>query len=212
MHMSEIDDTAGDLPKRASRTATEEQLRAVTLGEFVPLVGPIQIVDYNPDWPRLFECEAEQIQATLCDRVLLLEHVGSTSVPGLAAKPIIDLLLVVVDSADEPSYVPALEDAGYMLRIREPNWYEHRMCKGSDIGINLHVFSLGCPEIDRMLLLRNWLRSSPSDRWIYECTKRELACLDWKYTQNYADAKTATIEEILKRARGAIGEEMCKDG
>lgn len=203
--MSEINDTAGELLKRASATTTE-QLRAVTLGELIPLAGPIQIVDYNSDWPQLFEREAGRIQATLCDQVLLLEHVGSTSVPGLAAKPIIDLLLVVEDSADEPSYVPALEAAGYVLRIREPDWYEHRVFKGADTDINLHVFSQDCPEIDRMLLFRNWLRSNASDRLFYERTKRELARLDWKYTQNYADAKTTVIEEILKRARGDVGQ------
>lgn len=203
--MPEINDTAGDLPKRASGTTTEEQLRAVTLGELVPLVGPIQIVDYNPDWPQLFEREAERIQATLCDQVLLLEHVGSTSVPGLAAKPIIDLLLVVEDSADEPSYVPALETTGYVLRVREPDWYEHRLFKGSDTDINLHVFSQDCSEINRMLLFRNWLRSNASDRQLYERAKRELARLDWKYTQNYADAKTTVIEEILKRAGADAG-------
>ena len=165
------------------------------------MAGSIQIVDYNPDWSQLFEREAERIRAALGDRILLLEHVGSTSVPGLAAKPIIDLLLVVDDSADELSYIPDLEAAGYVLRIREPDWYEHRMFKGPDTDINLHVFSLGCPEIDRMLLFRNWLRSNASDRQLYECTKRELARLNWKYTQNYADAKTAVIEDILMRAR-----------
>ena len=169
------------------------------------MAGSIQIVDYNPDWSQLFEREAERIQAALGNRILLLEHVGSTSVPGLAAKPIIDLLLVVDDSADELSYIPDLEAAGYVLRVREPDWYEHRMFKGPDTDINLHVFSLGCPEIDRVLLFRNWLRSNASDRQLYECTKRELARLDWKYTQNYADAKTAVIEDILMRARVDVG-------
>ena len=171
----------------------------------MPLAGSIQIINYNPDWSQLFEREAERIRAALGDRILLLEHVGSTSVPGLAAKPIIDLLLVVDDSADELSYIPDLEAAGYVLRVREPDWYEHRMFKGPDTDINLHVFSLGCPEIDRVLLFRNWLRSNASDRQLYECTKRELARLDWKYTQNYADAKTAVIEDILMRARVDVG-------
>ncbi len=204
--MPEIDDTAGDLPRRVSGTTTEEQLRVVTLGELVPLAGPIQIVDYNPDWSQLFEREAERIRAALGDRILLLEHVGSTSVLGLAAKPIIDLLLVVEDSADELSYVPALEAASYVLRVRESDWYEHRMFKGPDTDINLHVFSLGCPEIERMLLFRDWLRSNASDRQLYECTKRDLARLNWKYTQNYADAKTAVIEDILIRARVDVGQ------
>src|SRR2546422_6724524 len=156
MHMPGTDNTAGDSPKGASRAPseqtqaathvplTEEQIRDAHVGELVPLVGPIQIVDYDPEWPRLFKREAERIQSALGDRVLLIEHVGSTSVPGLAAKPRIDVLLVVADSADEPTYVPPLEAAAYVLRIREPNWYEHRVFKGPDMDINLHVFSPGC--------------------------------------------------------------------
>ncbi len=223
MHMTGIDNTAGDLPKETSGAAseqfraatqipmTEEQMRAVQVGELTPLVGRIQIVDYDPEWPRLFEREAKRVQDTLGNRVLLIEHVGSTSVPGLAAKPKIDVLLVVADSADEQAYIPALEAAAYVLRIREPDWYEHRMLKGPDTDINLHVFSSGCSEIDRMLLFRDWLRSHAADRRLYERTKRELARLNWKYTQNYADAKTAVVEEILARARGDGGKEMGDD-
>jgi GrpB-like predicted nucleotidyltransferase (UPF0157 family) len=214
IYMPGIDNSAGDLSKGASRLPpkqaraatplpmTEEQMRAVHVGELTPLVGPINIVDYDPQWPRLFEREADRVLAALGDGVLLIEHVGSTSVPGLAAKPRIDILLVVADSSDESAYVPALEADDYVLRIREPDWYEHRVLKGPDMDINLHVFSPGCPEIDRMLLFRDWLRSNASDRLLYERTKRELARKDWKYTQNYADAKTAVVEEILTRARG----------
>jgi GrpB-like predicted nucleotidyltransferase (UPF0157 family) len=190
---------------------TEEQMRAAQVGELAPLVGRIQIVDYDSEWPRLFVREAERIQATLGNRVLLIEHVGSTSVPGLAAKPKIDILLVVADSADEEAYIPALEAAAYILRIREPDWHEHRILKGPDTDINLHVFSSGCPEIDRMLHFRDWLRSNETDRRLYERTKRDLARLDWKYVQNYADAKTAVVEEILARARGDSGVEMRED-
>jgi GrpB-like predicted nucleotidyltransferase (UPF0157 family) len=117
------------------------------------------------------------------------------------------MLLVVADSADEPSYVPALEGAGYVLRIREPDWYEHRVFKGPDTDINLHVFSPGCPEIERMLLFRDWLRGNESDRQLYERTKRELAGKDWKYVQNYADAKNQVVDEILARARAGGGKE-----
>ena len=140
----------------------------------------------------------------------MLEHVGSTSVPGLAAKPRIDILLVVADSADEAAYVPDLEVAAYVLRIREPDWYEHRMFRGPDTDINLHVYSPGCPEIDRLLLFRNWVRRNTSDRQLYERTKRELSRLDWKYTQNYADAKAPIVEEIFTRAREHAGEEGTK--
>ncbi|HEY7356505.1 MAG TPA: GrpB family protein [Ktedonobacterales bacterium] len=213
--MPEPDDTTQDAAQAASRAPaalpgaaqhqplTEEQLRAVQVGELVPLNGPIQLADYDPAWPGLFEREAGRVRDALGQRVLLLEHVGSTSVPGLAAKPRIDMLLVLADSSDEPAYVPPLEAAGYVLSIREPDWYQHRLFKGPDMALNLHVFSAGCSEIERMLLFRNWLRAHPDDRQLYERTKRELARREWKYTQNYADAKTAVVEEILARAREA---------
>jgi GrpB-like predicted nucleotidyltransferase (UPF0157 family) len=176
-------------------------MRAVTVGPVIPLTGLIELAEYDPMWPRLFAREKERIQAVLGDRVLILEHVGSTSVPGLAAKPRIDVLLVVVNSADEPAYAPPLEAAGYILRIREPAWHEHRVFKGPDTDINLHVFSSGSGEIERMLLFRDHLRTHISDRQLYEQTKRRLAKKKWKYTQDYADAKTEVVEEILTRAR-----------
>jgi GrpB-like predicted nucleotidyltransferase (UPF0157 family) len=165
--------------------------------------APIQLTEYSAEWPALFLREANRVRATLGDRVLMLEHVGSTSVPGLAAKPIIDMILAVADSADEPAYVPAMESAGYVLHIREPEWHQHRLFKGPDTDINLHVYSFGCPEIDKMLMFRDWLRSNDADRDLYERTKRDLAKQTWKYVQNYADAKTAVVEEIVARARTA---------
>jgi GrpB-like predicted nucleotidyltransferase (UPF0157 family) len=178
----------------------EDDLRAVTIGEPRSLAGKIEIADYDPAWPMMFAREASRIHAALADRLLLLEHVGSTSVPGLAAKPRIDVLLVVASSADEAAYVPVLEAAGYVLRIREPHWHEHRLLAGPDADVNVHVFSRGCPEIERMLRFRDWLRANELDRDLYARTKRELARRDWKYTQEYADAKTVVVEEILARA------------
>ena len=121
--------------------------------------------------------------------------------PGLAAKPIIDLVLEVPDSSDDPAYVPALEAAGYLLRIREPDLFEHRLFKGPDTNINLHVFSAGCSETDRMLLFRDWLRRNEADRALYAGAKRELAARPWKYVQQYADAKTDVVTDIVTRAR-----------
>jgi GrpB-like predicted nucleotidyltransferase (UPF0157 family) len=132
---------------------------------------------------------------------LRIEHAGSTAVPGLAAKPVIDMLLELADSRDEEAYVPALEGAGYVLRIRETGWFEHRMFKGPEAETNLHVFSCRCPEIDRMLTFRDWLRGNAADRDLYASAKLALAQKDWKSVQNYADAKTAVIEEIMARAR-----------
>jgi GrpB-like predicted nucleotidyltransferase (UPF0157 family) len=182
---------------------TDEQIRATTVGELRPHDAPVTIAAYDPAWPASFERENERIRSILGDRVLLLEHAGSTSVPGLAAKPIIDMVLVVPDSAEEAAFVPDMEAAGYVLRIREPDWFEHRLFKGPDTNVNLHVFSDGCEEVNRMLLFRDWLRSHPEDRELYERTKRELAVRRWKYMQNYADAKTEVVREIMARADAA---------
>jgi GrpB-like predicted nucleotidyltransferase (UPF0157 family) len=141
----------------------------------------------------------------LGERVVRLEHVGSTSVPGLAAKPIIDLLLVVPDSSDEPAYVPDLEAAGYRLVIREPEWFQHRCFKGPDTNVNRHVYSPGCPEIERYLLFRDRLRTHPEVRAHYQRVERELAERDRTYVQEYADAKTEVVEAIIARARGGPG-------
>jgi GrpB-like predicted nucleotidyltransferase (UPF0157 family) len=186
---------------------SEDYLRANTVSELKELPGPIRLVDYDPDWPRRFKGEAEKIARVLGKQALRIEHVGSTSVPGLIAKPIIDIVLAVVDSADEAQYTAALQDEGYSLHIREAGWHEHRMFKGPANDVNLHVFSAGCPEIDRMVMLRNWLRTSERDRELYAQTKRMLALREWKYTQNYADAKTFVIEEIISRARAVAMEE-----
>jgi GrpB-like predicted nucleotidyltransferase (UPF0157 family) len=189
-------------PDRVPREVMrEEAIRAATVGEPARLDAPITLVDYDPAWPRLFAHEEARIRGALGDRVLLLEHCGSTSVPGLAAKPIVDMVMAVPDSGDEPSYVPALESAGYVLRIREPDWYQHRVFKGPDTNVNLHVFSDGCVEVQRMLLFRDTLRGDDAERALYERTKRDLAAQTWDYVQNYADAKSTVVEAIIARAR-----------
>lgn len=187
------------LPHLALRS--EEQLRAITIGEPARPTGPIAIVDYDLSWPHTFAREAKRIRAALGDVVVLLEHVGSTSVPGLAAKPWLDMLLVVPDSAAESAYLPALEAAGYALRIREPDWYEHRMVYRTAPDVHLHVFSPECPEVERMLRFRDRLRANAADRQLYERVKRELARQVWSSMQDYADAKSAVVTEILARAR-----------
>jgi GrpB-like predicted nucleotidyltransferase (UPF0157 family) len=181
---------------------TEEQMLAAFVGDPPEIHdAPIHLADYDPAWPALFQRERQRIQAALGPKMLRLEHVGSTSVPGLPAKPIIDLCLVVADTTDEGSYVPALEAAGYVLRIREPEWFEHRLFKGPDTDVNLHVYPEGCREIERYLLFRDRLRTNAAERELYLRTKRELAARTWKYVQNYADAKGDVVEAIIARAR-----------
>lgn len=196
-------DSANSRPpdSRANLPLREAQLLAATVGDRQPLNNTIYLAPYDPNWPMVYASLKHQICEILGEKVLALEHVGSTSIPGLAAKPIIDMVLVVADSRDEAAYVRPLEQQGYTLRIREPDWFEHRLLKSPKIDSNLHVFSTGCEEIAQMLLFRNWLRTHADDRWRYEQKKRELAAQTWQYTQNYADAKSDIVQEILAKAR-----------
>ncbi len=185
----------------------DEQLRAVTIGEMRPYAVRVVVEDYDPRWPTWFEADRAEVVAALGERALLVEHTGSTSVPGLPAKPVVDILLLVEDTVDEQAYVPALESTGYVVRIREPGWMEHRLLnrrveRGDAHDVNLHVFSprYAADEIERMLGFRDWLRTHDDDRDRYAAVKRELARRRWRYVQNYADAKTDVIKEILAKA------------
>jgi GrpB-like predicted nucleotidyltransferase (UPF0157 family) len=187
-------------PNAPTPPLTDAQIREATVGELEEHNAPIHLAEYDPAWPGLYEREAERIRSALGAKALRIEHVGSTSVPGLAAKPVIDVDLVVADSSDESAYVPQLEAAGYVLRIREPDWFEHRLFKGPDTNVNLHVFSEGCIEVEKMVAFRDWLRAHDDERELYASAKRELAAREWKYVQNYADAKSEVVQEIVARA------------
>ncbi len=176
----------------------EKRLREAIVGEIEPQA--IVIADYDPAWQGRFRQEEARIRAALGEAALSVEHIGSTSVPALAAKPIVDILLVVEDSAEEASYVPALEEAGYVLRVREPDFDEHRMFRSPQKDVHVHVFSAGSKEIERYLLLREHLRENEEDRELYARTKRELAMREWPSMDHYAEAKTEVIEGIIARA------------
>ena len=160
----------------------------------------IPIADYDPNWPDKFREQAGAVAAALDGVALRIEHIGSTSVPGLAAKAIIDILLVVQDSANENSYLPQLEAAGYELCVREPDWHEHRMFRTPAKDVHVHVFSAGSPEIERHLVFRDRLRTNADDRSLYEQTKRRLAAQSWPTVDDYARAKTEVIESIIAAA------------
>jgi len=160
----------------------------------------IEIVDYDRNWPSKFETHRGIIARALGSSALQIEHIGSTSVPELAAKPIVDILVVVQHSADESVYLPQLETAGYVLRVREPEWNEHRMFRTPEHDVHVHVYSAGCPEIERTLRFRDHLRRNSHDRQRYEQTKRDLAAKDWPDMNVYAAAKTHVIESIIASA------------
>jgi GrpB-like predicted nucleotidyltransferase (UPF0157 family) len=180
---------------------TDEEMAAIRVsGTVTAHNAQIYLAPYDPAWPSQYEGEAAKIRAALGDGALVLEHVGSTSIPGLSAKPILDILLAVADSSEEESYVPALTAQGYRLHLREPDWEQHRVLKGDLPLVNLHVFTTGSHEITRMLAFRDRCRTQPDEFALYAETKRALAGQVWRHVQHYANAKGDVVEAIIGRA------------
>jgi GrpB-like predicted nucleotidyltransferase (UPF0157 family) len=179
------------------RPDTDEEMAALRVsGTVTPHNATIALLPYDPLWPVQYAREETKIRAALGAGALVLEHVGSTSIPGMSAKPIIDILLALFDSADESSYVPQLTLQGYRLHLREPAWEQHRVLKGEAPAVNLHVFAEGSREITRMLAFRDRCRTVPQEAALYETTKRALAA----HVQHYANAKADVVEGIIARS------------
>jgi GrpB-like predicted nucleotidyltransferase (UPF0157 family) len=158
------------------------------------------IEEYDARWPAQFLAERTRITEALGLRVDAIEHIGSTSVPGLAAKPIIDILVTVFDIAAEEDYLPSLSAAGYELRVREPG---HRMVRTSARDVHVHILESDHPDVDAYLVFRDRLRADDADRELYERTKRQLARRDWSDMNAYAEAKTEVIQAIKARGDAA---------
>ena len=161
--------------------------------------GRINLVPYDPGWPVVYGSVRDRILARLGDRVLSIHHAGSTAVPGLAAKPVIDVIITVRDPDDESAYATPLADDGFRVAVREPDWFGHRCLKADDPVVNLHVFPEPCTEVDRMLAFRDHLRTHDADRDLYRATKAALAEHRWETVQDYADAKSSVVTEIMAR-------------
>lgn len=163
--------------------------------------GPEQravvIEPYSPAWLTLFEEHRRRIEDALGSVACRVDHIGSTAVPGLAAKPIVDIQVSVPDVEHEPSYLEPLLDAGYRLRVREPG---HRMFRTPELDVHIHVCHAGSDWERRHLLLRDWLRESTDDRKAYAALKAELQGQGWQTLNHYADAKTDLISEMTARA------------
>jgi len=179
-----------------------------------PLPTKIDLVEYDPEWPAQAREVGERLSRLLGLRAIRIDHVGSTAVEGLPAKPVIDIDLTVADPADEAGYVSTLQNAGFVLTVREPWWHEHRLFRGgrrpddrvapTDGGpaTNIHVFGPDSPEPIKHLVFRNWLRSSESDRQLYADAKRAAAAAQQEHdaVMDYNVRKQTVILQIYERA------------
>ena len=183
--MTERRNATGDAPMPETRLVGGVEERAIV------------VVPYRQDWPETFRLHHERIAAVLGTGALGIDHIGSTAVPGLAAKPIVDMLVVVADSADEDAYLPAMESSGYVLWVREPDFEEHRMFRTPELDVHVHVLSDSSPQIERYLRFRDALRTAPFLFARYQTLKLTLAAKDWPDMNAYAQAKSEVIESII---------------
>ena len=199
------------MPSRAEIVSFDDFPPPAGANVFVAGAGPelgIEVIDPDPDWPRQYDGLASRIREALGWRVLQLDHVGSTAVPGLPAKPIIDIDLTVADPGREQAYVPALEAAGFRLRVREPWWHGHRVLRADEPTCNLHVFGFDSPELIKHRIFRDWLRGNPGDRDRYAAIKRQAAAdanAAGEHVMQYNARKQQVIREIYYRAFTAAG-------
>ncbi|CAM3845543.1 GrpB family protein [Isoptericola cucumis] len=168
----------------------------------------VALEEHDPRWAGVFAQLEARVREALGARALVVEHVGSTAVPGLPAKPVVDVDLTVADPDDEEGYVPALVRAGFVLRVREPWWYGHRLFGGTDVRTNLHVFGPDSAETMRHRIFRDWLRAHPADRDLYRDAKlaaAQHASAAGEHVEEYNARKQRVIREIYGRAFTAAG-------
>jgi GrpB-like predicted nucleotidyltransferase (UPF0157 family) len=160
----------------------------------------IRIVDYDRRWPRKFEQWYDVLVSCLGAIAVRIEHVGSTSVPGLAAKPIVDVQVSVTDLDDESRYVSALEGIGVQLRSRD-DWHRYfRPFPGHPRGVHIHVCEVGSKWEREHVLFRDYLRADEAARDKYASAKRAAAAVWADDGIAYTDAKTTVILELLEAA------------
>lgn len=170
---------------------------------------PLEVVPYDPAWPSHFQEIRARIVSALGTTALMIAHVGSTSIPGISAKPVIDIDMVVKDTEDEASYVPALEAAGFQFLFRQAEWHNHRFFVGHQpISCNLHLFGKQCPEVEKHRIFRDYLLGCDEDRDLYARTKIAAVAVAVKEGENvegYNHRKEAVIKQIIQRAFKSIG-------
>lgn len=160
----------------------------------------LEVLGYDDRWPDIFTEHRDRLAEALRGEPVDIEHIGSTSVPGLAAKPVIDIVVAVDDITAEEDYLPPVIAAGYVLRVREPG---HRMVRTPARDVHVHIFEKGNPAVSKYLLFRDRLRVDADDRAVYARTKEALIRQGFDDMNAYSDAKTEVIAGIMARALAA---------
>jgi GrpB-like predicted nucleotidyltransferase (UPF0157 family) len=173
---------------------------------------PIEILGYRDEWPALFEDERSRLRKEVGDQTIAIEHFGSTSVPGLAAKPIIDICPVVPDMSAAHACKPALLDLGYQFNAERENWLAFERYDGSSQQYNVHLHPRGSTRLERILLFRDYLRDHSHARAAYAAAKRHAAAVHPNDTSAYNDAKDDIAECLVTAARETGYEPIIDDG
>nr|WP_249418554.1 GrpB family protein [Citrobacter freundii] len=171
----------------------------------VPPIENISVVTYDPSWPEIYSELESKIKDILGSNLLRIDHVGSTAVPGLAAKPVIDIDVTVAEAANEEVYLLALEKLGYRLIVREPRFHGHRLFHYENPRVNLHVFTQDTPETARHLLFRDWLRQSEKDCKLYADAKFEAIKGCSFDIHKYHENKSKVVHDIYQRIFKHLG-------
>ena len=160
----------------------------------------ITVVEFDREWPARFASWRDLIARSLGRSTLRIDHIGSTSVPGLMAKPIVDIQISVSDISDEERYVPELERLGVQLRSRDDLHRYFRPFADRPRNVHVHVCPAGSEWERRHLLFRAYLRANPAPRVVYVEAKREAARVWMDDGWAYTDAKSGVILDIMEEA------------
>lgn len=202
------------MPTPEEITRHHDQGDVVYVGSY-PTGYVLRIVEHDPAWAERYAELEQQLRDALGEVLIEVQHIGSTSVPGLPAKPIVDVDVVVPDPDDEQAYVPALESIGLVHWLTEPDWHRHRLFKMlTEPRVHVHVFGPDCPEVVRHRMFRDWLRTHPEDRERYAAAKRAaLAQVDTPgadhgvlgFGMRYNTVKEPVVREIYDRMFRSAG-------
>lgn len=167
----------------------------------------VSVVEYRPEWPRVFEDEKKVVEAALGGVAARVEHVGSTAVAGLAAKPVIDIMVGLEDFSTADSLVPKIQALGYEYVQKYEDVMPFRRFFLKDRGgvrtHQIHMVGTDTEFWERTLLFRDYLRQNPGVAAAYAALKKELAQREWEHVNDYAGAKTEFIRGVEREARRA---------